>query len=257
MIKKKLICVTVVLCMSAGLAACGKDEEDTEIFTTTEQTAEITTESDIEDTFEDTEEVAEEDSEEDSDSGDSADNGDSSGSYEAVGDGAYVDFDDMCFYVNGKKYVLGVNTLQDMIDDGVPFDEGDIANAGNNLNPNYQSQGFAIELADYLSAQVYTLNDTSDNMVTSECYINEIYFPLNPDIEQNILGFNFPLNMTMEDLVAQAGEPDDTDHYDGDNGYYKDTLKYERESEKYYSSSHYSFEFINGELRYIYITYMP
>ncbi|NLJ94341.1 MAG: hypothetical protein GX326_02425 [Clostridiaceae bacterium] len=33
-------------------------------------------------------------------------------------------------FLNGKVYTLGVSTLQDMIDDGVPFRERNIANAG-------------------------------------------------------------------------------------------------------------------------------
>lgn len=277
---KKILCMTAMAGMAAGLAACGlggrsgdsdsivsqiTEYEDTSAPTVTEEVSENEADNGTEDeiVISDTDGAdAAEDQTEQSDTDDTSGTGESdtpagAGSMAAVGDGAYVDFDDMCFYANGKKYVLGQSTLQEMIDDGIPFDERDLANAGNNLNPNYQSQGFIIDLAEWYSAQVYTFNDTGENKTIAECYINEIYLPVNQDKEQNILGFNFPLNMTMEELEAEAGEPDDYSHYDGDNGFYTDKYKYERESEKYYGGSYYVFEFQKGELRYIYITYMP
>ena len=65
-------------------------------------------------------------------------------------EGGIIRFDDMCFFVNGKKFVLGKSTLQDMIDAGVPFDEDDLGDANNNLKSNYQSSSFDIRLAQYL-----------------------------------------------------------------------------------------------------------
>ena len=273
---KKMICMTAVVCMAAGLTACGiggrsgdyesdvwmTESEDTAVSVATEETASaVNTDGTEEETEEsDTSQTGDTSDEAESEADkDIPDTGapDGAGSMAAVGDGEYVDFDDMCFYVNGKKYDLGQTTLPEMIDAGVPFDENDLANAGNNLNPNYQSQGFIIDLAEWYTAQVYSFNDTGDNKTIAECYINEVYLPVNQDKEQNILGFNFPLNMTMEELEAEAGEPDDYYHYDGDNGFYTDKYTYEKESEKYYSNSYYVFEFQKGELRYIYITYMP
>ncbi len=175
----------------------------------------------------------------------------------AASTGKYVDLENMQFSINGKTYTLGKTTLQELIDDGVPFREDDVANAGNNLNKNSQSQGFRIELAEYESAQVYVLNDTDGNKTASECYINEVYLPIKKDSTQNILTFAFPLNMTMEELKANAGEPTDTRHYDGDDGYYTDTMKYVQESTKYYHDGGYTFEFMKGQLNYITIEYMP
>lgn len=171
--------------------------------------------------------------------------------------GKYVDLNNMQFTINGKTYTLGKTTLQELIDDGVPFDEDDLANAGNNLNKNSQSQGFRIELDDYWSAQVYVLNDTDGNKVTSECYVNEVYLPVHQDKTQDILSFAFPLNLTMDELKANAGEPTEVRHYDGDNGYYTDTLEYILESTKYYQDGGYTFEFTKGELKYVTVEYMP
>lgn len=171
--------------------------------------------------------------------------------------GKYVDLDNMQFSINGKTYTLGKTTLQDLIDDGVPFDEDDLANANNNLNKNSQSQGFKINLGEYWSAQVYAMNDTDENKTTAECYIGEVYLPLHDDETQDILTFAFPQNITMDELKKNAGEPTDTSHYDGDDGYYTDTLEYTRKSTKYIGDSGYKFEFTNGQLRYITIEYLP
>ena len=172
----------------------------------------------------------------------------------------YVNFEKMHFWINGVEFVLGQSTLQDMIDSGVvPFRAEDLENAGNNLKKNYQSEGFRIDLDKYWSAQVYVLNDTDAGKPANECYINEIYLPNHTDETQDILKFDFPLNMTMDELKANAGEPeaDNYSHYEGDNGYYTDTFKYTRPSTKYYGNSSFSFDFTKGELNYIYITYMP
>lgn len=178
----------------------------------------------------------------------------------AAEDVQYVNFDKMHFWINGVEFVLGESTLQDMIDSGVvPFRAEDLEDAKNNLKKNYQSAGFRIDLGEYWSAQVYVLNDTDEGKPTNECYINEIYLPNKPDQTQDILKFDFPLNMTMDELKANAGEPeaDNYRHYDGDNGYYSDTFKYTRPSTKYYGNSYYSFEYVKGELNYVYINYMP
>ena len=179
---------------------------------------------------------------------------------EPAGDVMYVNFDKMHFWINGVEFILGETTLQDMIDSGVvPFNANDLEDANNNLKSNYQSPGFRIDLDKYWSAQVYVLNDTDAGKPINECYVNQIYLPNHPGETQDILKFDFPLTMTMDELKANAGEPeaDNYSHYDGDNGYYSDTFRYTHPSTKYYSNNSYSFEFIKGELTYIYITYMP
>lgn len=173
--------------------------------------------------------------------------------------GSVVNFDEMNFYVNGKKYTLGKTTLQEMIDDGVPFDKGDIEDANNNLKSHYQSAGFKIDLAEYYSVQIYVFNDSEEGVPMNECVVNEIYIPVRNEIEQDILTLDFPINITMEALEASAGLPEDgVDHYEDDSSdYYSDTYKYSIESTKYYGGSSYSFEFVKGEIKYIYINWMP
>lgn len=168
----------------------------------------------------------------------------------------YADLDHRQFAINGKVYTLGVTTLQDMIDDGVPFDKDDIANANNNLNKDTTSQGFKIILGEYWNAQVEVANYTDKNMVIKDCPISQIYLPNKDDETQNILKFAFPLTMTENELKENAGDPSDTRNYSSD-GYVSNTYEYKKDSEKYYRDSGYDFEFVNGKLRYVTIDYMP
>ena len=272
---RKLITLVGVLCLAAALTACGSksaeapaepepEVEEAEVEEEPEEEPEAEPEEPAdggsfaaaEETEEEPEAEPEPEPAEEAPEAETLEEGPAAAPVAGTGE-AYVNFDRLHFFINGKEYVLGETTLQQMIDDGVPFDENDIANAGNNLNNNYQSAGFRINLGEYWSAQVYVLNDSGDNKVTSECYINEIYLPNKPDQTQNILSFDFPLNMTKEELVANAGEPDDTYHYDGDNGFYTDKYTYSKESEKYFGSSDFTFEFTKDELTYITIDYTP
>lgn len=168
----------------------------------------------------------------------------------------YVNFDNRSFAVNGKVYTLGKHTLQDMINDGVPFDETDLANANNNLNKNYESQGFEIVLGKYYSAQVYFTNFSNENMKIADCKLSQIYLPVNKDKEQNILSFAFPLTITENELVSQAGKPTNESEYKGTGDYFKRTLEYTIGSTKYLGNSGYRFEFLNGDLQYLYIDYL-
>ena len=87
----------------------------------------------------------------------------------------WADFDNMSFKINGKTYTLGKTTLQELIDDGVPFDENDLANAGNNINPRYESSSFEIKLGERSFAQVRVLNDSS-TMYTCRFTMNRKIF---------------------------------------------------------------------------------
>ena len=177
----------------------------------------------------------------------------------SVINGTIVNFDEMNFYVNGKKFTLGQSTLQDMIDAGVPFDESDLQNAGNNVKSNSGSDVFKIVLGDYYYARVYFMNDTEDGKAAKDCFAQEITISIDNDKAQDILTFDFPFSFTMEELIANSGDPnEDIFHYESDDGsYISDTVKYSKESEKYYNKNYYEFDFVNGELDSIRMTYIP
>ena len=168
----------------------------------------------------------------------------------------YVNFDEMNFYVNGKKFTLGKTTLQEMIDAGVPFDSEDLQNANNNVKSNSESDCFKIMIGDYYYARVYFMNDTEDGKAAKDCFAHEISFRY--EDPQDVVTFDFPFDITMDSLKANSGEPnEDPFHYDGDGDYYSDTLKYTKESERYYNDSVYEFDFVRGEFDSIRMTYIP
>ena len=168
----------------------------------------------------------------------------------------YVNFDEMNFYVNGKKFTLGKTTLQEMIDAGVPFDPEDLQNANNNVKSNSESDCFKIMIGDYYYARVYFMNDTEDGKPATACFAHEISFRY--DDPQDVVTFDFPFDITMDSLKANSGEPSEEPfHYDGGDGYYSDTLKYTKESERYYNDSVYEFDFVRGEFDSIRMTYIP
>lgn len=263
---KKALSICLFLSITAGclLTGCGETEsnessEQTTVATTTTEaeTSEAVTEAET------TEAEATEATEAETTdtAGEEATTEAKAATDSSNSDTLWVDFDHMEFSVNGKTYTLGKTTLQEMIDDGVPFEENDLANARNNVNPNYESESFNIELGEYAFAQITTLNDTSENKPASECYIESIYMPVDLEQPQDILQFNFPFTMTKEDLLANSGEPEDPDdiyvYEDEEKNYKSESFKYRKESEKYYGDSTYHFEFVNDALRYVTISYTP
>ena len=192
----------------------------------------------------------------------SSDNGNSGNGGSGAATGAkYVNFDEMNFYINGKKYTLGKVTLQDLIDDGVPFKDGELDDAKNNLKSKYQSAPIRLNIADKWSVSVYVFNDSDSGKPMNECYVNEIYVStLGSNIpEQDVLKFDFPYTkLTVEDLKANSGEPTETPyHNEDDPTWVADYLEYTKKSTKYMNRNRYKFEFYNSKLSGFYMTYFP
>lgn len=236
--KSKLLAGLLVMMMSIMMiGGCGAKKEESKPVEGEVQQEEDTTEP-AEDG-----EVKEEESEEPTTP--SADLGDT-----------WVNLNNRSFAVNGTVYTLGVSTLQDMIDGGVPFDKEDIANANNNLNSNTESQNFSIVLGEYYNAQVAVINTTEENKTMAECPIASIYLPVDLEESNDILTFAFPLTMTEDDLLAQSGEPTSQDSYSSGSDYTMNTYEYKVESENYYRETGYKFEFTNGVLSYLTINWI-
>ena len=259
-IKMKKKAVTLLLasmCLGMLATGCGTSAstKDTKTTVATEASAETETEVETEqpDEVEATEIVIETETEAVDESTVSADT--KSAETATIG-GSYVDFDNMQFAINGKTYTLGQTTLQELIDDGVPFNEDDIANASNNLNKNSQSSGFRITLGDYWSGQVYVFNDSDAGKTASECYISEVYLPMHIGETQNVMSFAFPVDMTLDELLANESDPTDNRTYEGES-HTTDTVEYKKDSTKYYGQYGYKFEFLDGNLQYITIDYLP
>ncbi|MDO4701359.1 MAG: hypothetical protein Q4A47_01900 [Erysipelotrichaceae bacterium] len=167
----------------------------------------------------------------------------------------YVDLDKRSFAINGKVYVLGEHTLQNLIDDGVPFHEDDIANAGNNLNDSTISEPFRVTLPSGNSIHISVVNTTGSNQKTADCKIASIYIPAMQNVAGSIFSFTFPHDLTEEALRQQAGEPTKYNEYvDGD--FVLHTLEYKVSSEKYLKDTGYSFEFVKGKLNSVTINWI-
>ena len=259
-IKMKKKAVTLLLasmCLGMLATGCGTSAstKDTKTTVATEASAETETEVETEqpDEVEATEIVIETETEAVDESTETADT--KSAETATIG-GSYVDFDNMQFAINGKTYTLGQTTLQELIDDGVPFNEDDITNASNNLNKNSQSSGFRITLGNYWSGQVYVFNDSDAGKTASECYISEVYLPMHIGETQNVMSFAFPVDMTLDELLANESDPTDNRTYEGES-HTTDTVEYKKDSTKYYGQYGYKFEFLDGNLQYITIDYLP
>ena len=259
-IKMKKKAVTLLLasmCLGMLATGCGTSAstKDTKTTVATEASAETETEVETEqpDEVEATEIVIETETEAVDESTETADT--KSAETATIG-GSYVDFDNMQFAINGKTYTLGQTTLQELIDDGVPFNEDDIANASNNLNKNSQSSAFRITLGDYWSGQVYVFNDSDAGKTASECYISEVYLPMHIGETQNVMSSAFPVDMTLDELLANESDPTDNRTYEGES-HTTDTVEYKKDSTKYYGQYGYKFEFLDGNLQYITIDYLP
>ena len=228
------------------------DDEALEEPTTTTTTEEPTTTTTEEPTTTTTTEASTPDS---SDNGGSTPNPNPSGA-------KYVNFDDMSFYINGKKYTLGKTTLQDMIDDGVKFEEDDLENAKNNIKSHYQSSYFKIDpgVKNGCFIWIQVFNETDSGKPANECYVNEILYKVLSDegAKQKVITFDFPLNRTLDELKANSGEPNETPYHNEENPkYIYDTLEWTKKGTKFWNSNRISFRFTNGALKEVSMTYIP
>lgn len=171
--------------------------------------------------------------------------------------GNWVDFDDIHFYVNGTKFTLGKTTLQDMIDAGVPFEEGDLANVNNNVKANYESNSYSIMMGDYWSTTVSFGNYTDGNIAEKDAVLCYVSCYTRDDETQNVVSFDFPLDVDEETLLANAGEPTKFKTYDDDPDYVSSYYEYQKESEAYYGKYGYEFRYMNGELDAVTLDYLP
>ena len=76
------------------------------------------------------------------------------------------------------------------------------------------------------------------------------------EAKDSILTFAFPFDLTKEQLLENAGEPDDKSHYDGSQ-YYSDTYEYRKSGSRYFGYNKINFDFQNEILTYFTMEYLP
>lgn len=181
----------------------------------------------------------------------------------------YADLENRSFAYNGQIFTLGESTLQDLIDGGIPFSEDELKNIGNNVNSNYETDRYDVEINDYVSMQFVFVNTTETNITEAECLLSlvrwhPLYVP-QPDYEDSMneeitelindaadhVCFSFPLTLTKEQLLENNGGASEVDEYN--NVYYR------VESEIYMGDSGYSFEFnkVTNQLENVSISWLP
>lgn len=274
--KTKIMAVALALGMAVSLTACNADfggnggssaTETIQSETTAETTAEETTTSEVTTTTTATEATTTTTEETTASAEESATSSETTAAEtrvkpeDKVGK-KYVDFDDMHFYINGEKYTLGKTTLREMIDDGVPFNEYDLAESDSIVKADHLSQPIRIMLSDDWVALISTINDTDDDKRTDELVIGKLELSNKKDQKQDILTFDFPLDFTMKDLVDVEGVPKDEKgslegYTDLDKNEVHATFTYIKTSEKYVGNSSYIFAFIDNFCENITVEFRP
>lgn len=292
-IKKEMLAGLIVLMMSFSLAACGNEEKDAaegapEQMTEETETAEETETTEGAETAEGTETAEETEAPEETDAAQTG----SSSEGEAGEEGSeasteftipiqenftpvaglsdnYADLENRSFAYNGKLFTLGTSTLQDLIDGGIPFEENDLNNKGNNVNKNYETSTYTARINDYVTMQFRFINTTGDSMTEAECPLSYariyyLYVPqpdydaeMNAEIAENILDaantvcFSFPVTLTKEQLLENNSEYTEL----GERNY----VNYYIDSEIYMGSSGYHFKFnaTTNQLEEMSISWLP
>lgn len=276
MLKKNALAAAIAVLLT--FTACGTSEKSdsskSESSKISESETEEVTEAEEDSEEESEEETSEEDSEEESEEEtekNEATKATESKDFTPVAGLSenYADLGKRCFAYDGKVYTLGENTLQDLIDGGIPFKENELNNSGNNVNKNYETSCYTVKINDYVSIQLTFINTTDSNITEAECLLSEIRFytiyvpkpdfddSRNEEIINNIndaaehLCFAFPLTLTKEQLLANNSETTEEDEYNN--------VEYKIKSEVYLGSSGYTFEFNDdtNQLEEVYITWMP
>lgn len=115
---------------------------------------------------------------------------------------------------NGTKLILGESTLKDLIDAGIPFDESDLNNSGNNVNVNYETERYQASINDYVTMQFKFGNFTDSEQKAEDCVLSyvrysHLYVPqpdydasMNAEISEYMIDgakkvhFSFPTTLT-------------------------------------------------------------
>ncbi len=159
----------------------------------------------------------------------------------------WVDVDSPRFSIDGHVYTLGVTTLQDLIDDGAPFDETDLENANNNVPAGSESSCFRLVLDEETAwtANLFFANHEDHGAPASSLPVTFVYLYIPEGRTQDVLAFGFPLDMTAQDLVDHAGVPDENYYFQSeeDESFYYYTLSYWQDPQSTFTGYGYEFEF--------------
>lgn len=180
MIKKRMLAGLIAVMMTFSLIACGNEETGTSERQLEDMTEEITeqvaeAETEVVDSAESdsNEEIVEESSEVSTEFVIPVQ--ENFVPVEGLSDN-YADLDNRAFAYNGKVFKLGESTLKDLIDAGIPFSENELSNKGNNLNSNYETGRYTVDINDYVSMQFQFINITEEAKTEEECLLSYVRY---------------------------------------------------------------------------------
>ncbi|MBQ5990697.1 MAG: hypothetical protein IJL67_14545 [Oscillospiraceae bacterium] len=228
---KNRILSVLVLAAMIGLTSCGVSETTDK----TEQTVEVVTEA-YDDAEEKTEDVTEPESEEVTETAEetTASEVTAAGKDVSENDKAakkefkhaeglsdkYADFDNMAFAYKGQIFKFGEATLADLANSGIEMD------CDEELDDMIEDCGFAsdVNVDVYINPSTevwlqFTNNKDNGMIPASECVLTYAYFmtSVDKDYSDDGIQFNFPLDLTEEELTKNSGEPNETE-FDEDLG---------------------------------------
>ena len=163
----------------------------------------------------------------------------------------WINFEDMHFYLNETKFTLGKSKLSDIKDNKIESKDIDL---DTKIKPGEENTSFSIKIDDYYYAQLTILNDSDKEKEASDCIIVRIFIPIRLSEMQNKISFDFPVDLSKEELKEKIGEPNDSYHYEKDELNFTE-LTYRTDAKENFGYKKYVFEYIDDELSYITLSY--
>ena len=169
------------------------------------------------------------------------------------GDGVWINFDEMAFFLNDKKYILGQTTPINLVMDGIYMNDPSGCGAELRLKEGSVSRVFEVGLAGKWKVDFYAVNTTDSDQQVRDCPLCELMLTIeDKEMKYNHISFNFPVTMTDEALLETAGEPSTIHHAEEEKqGGTGDTYIYEHNDRSY------SFKFIDHKLKEVEMIFRP
>lgn len=182
----------------------------------------------------------------------------------------YVDFDNRAFVYNGKLFQLSVNTIGDLMDAGLTFDnnEFEMPYLEAELTPNEESLRYTSDVSNAVRVTVQGKNLTEDMLIQKDSVLTYFEFALKDTPRagtsdemlatilsgvkeaNNLFKFSFPLDLKQSALLEKC--PDTTEN-DGKGG-----LRYLRGTDNYSWNGYiFRFEQSTDVLSFFSISWLP
>ena len=124
--------------------------------------------------------------------------------------GTYINLDEMNIYLDGVKYTVGKSTMGEMLENGVNLESNNMEGFDSTIEPGKMiTGGYKISSSKEGSVICQFANDTDEEIPVTECKLNSIDYKVrrHQDVDENVIGFDIPFDITPEELIENSGEP--------------------------------------------------